>query len=187
MLDDARAKPVMDLRSLLSTGWCRLVRAGSVFRFASRLQLIEWFRARRRRGRSGWLATFSTVCVPGQKPYGILAFERAVFRLFSLVGAGRFERPTPCAQGGFRPSSRAPCLQMLTFQADAGILLKPIEPCWAWRLRAATELSTIPELPCSTCSPDCGRSFVHAKTSVSEPSLGARLSMGGTRASCTSG
>ena len=36
--------------------------------------------------------------------------------LILLVGAGRFERPTPCAQGGFRPSAEIPCFQVLTFQ-----------------------------------------------------------------------
>jgi hypothetical protein len=33
-----------------------------------------------------------------------------------LVGAGRFERPTPCAQGSFRPPSKTPCFQALRFQ-----------------------------------------------------------------------
>jgi hypothetical protein len=33
-----------------------------------------------------------------------------------LVGAGRFERPTPCAQGSFRPSLKMPCFQVFTFQ-----------------------------------------------------------------------
>src|ERR1039457_5633955 len=36
--------------------------------------------------------------------------------LIPLVGAGRFERPTPCAQGGFRPIPKMPCFQLLTFQ-----------------------------------------------------------------------
>ena len=46
-----------------------------------------------------------------------------------LVGAGRFERPTPCAQGGFGLRAEMPCFQVLTFQAVAGILLKPVDPC----------------------------------------------------------
>jgi len=33
-----------------------------------------------------------------------------------LVGAGRFERPTPCAQGGFRPRAKVPYFQQLLFQ-----------------------------------------------------------------------
>jgi hypothetical protein len=33
-----------------------------------------------------------------------------------LVGAGRFERPPPCAQGGFRPVDEVPYFQALTFQ-----------------------------------------------------------------------
>jgi hypothetical protein len=49
--------------------------------------------------------------------------------LILLVGAGRFERPTPCAQGGVRYIQKAPCFQLLMFQADTGILLKPVEPC----------------------------------------------------------
>jgi hypothetical protein len=48
--------------------------------------------------------------------------------LILLVGAGRFEGPTPCAQGGLRCASKMPCFQALTFQADTGILLKPVEP-----------------------------------------------------------
>src|ERR1017187_8318432 len=35
---------------------------------------------------------------------------------FNMVGAGRFERPTPCAQGGFRPLSEMPYFQLLTLQ-----------------------------------------------------------------------
>jgi len=46
-----------------------------------------------------------------------------------LVGAGRFERPTPCAQGSFRHIPKTPCFQLLTFQSDTGILLKSVEPC----------------------------------------------------------
>jgi hypothetical protein len=40
-----------------------------------------------------------------------------------MVGAGRFERPTPCAQGRFRPRVEIDYFLMLTFQADtAGVL-----------------------------------------------------------------
>jgi len=43
--------------------------------------------------------------------------------LKTLVGAGRFERPTPCAQGSFRPQPKMPYFQLLTFQADGATLL----------------------------------------------------------------
>ena len=49
--------------------------------------------------------------------------------LESMVGAGRFERPTPCAQGSFRHSWKVPYFQLLTFQADTVLVLKPVEPC----------------------------------------------------------
>jgi hypothetical protein len=39
------------------------------------------------------------------------------------LGWGRFERPTPCAQGGFRLSTNAAYCQLLLFQADAMSLL----------------------------------------------------------------
>jgi hypothetical protein len=55
--------------------------------------------------------------------------------LFSLVGAGRFERPTPCAQGRFRGPTKSACFQLLLFQTDAakpaeadGSLLNPEAP-----------------------------------------------------------
>ena len=32
-------------------------------------------------------------------------------------------------EGSFRPSSKMPCLQPITFQADTVIPLKPVEPC----------------------------------------------------------
>ena len=48
--------------------------------------------------------------------------------LIPLVGAARFELATPCAQGGLRPPPRMPCFQALTFQADTGSRLKPVEP-----------------------------------------------------------
>src|ERR1017187_8557302 len=54
--------------------------------------------------------------------------------LILLVGAGRFERPTPCAQGGFRPRAEKPYFQLLRLQQDGASLLKPVDPCCAWRL-----------------------------------------------------
>ena len=62
--------------------------------------------------------------------------------LFTLVGAGRFERPTPCAQGRFRHSPKIACFLILTFQADAASLLRPVERFGIWRLWTATILTT---------------------------------------------
>jgi len=47
--------------------------------------------------------------------------------LILLVGAGRFERPTSCAQGRFRQAAQMGCFQYLLFQAVAGNLLKMVE------------------------------------------------------------
>jgi hypothetical protein len=62
----------------------------------------------------GWklppAATFSPVC------------ERS-----ALVGAGRFERPTPCAQDGFWPAPETACFQAFLFQADAASVLNSVE------------------------------------------------------------
>jgi hypothetical protein len=33
--------------------------------------------------------------------------------LILMVGAGRFERPTPCAQGGSKGTAKAACFQLL--------------------------------------------------------------------------
>jgi hypothetical protein len=44
-----------------------------------------------------------------------------------MVGAGRFERPTPCAQGSFRHRSETACFQLLPFQADGASLLQLVE------------------------------------------------------------
>jgi len=38
---------------------------------------------------------------------------------------------------------KVPCFQLLTFQADTGSQLKPVEPCWTRKHRAATKLSTV--------------------------------------------
>jgi hypothetical protein len=42
-------------------------------------------------------------------------------------GAGRFERPTPCAQGSFRPNAKNAYFQSLIFQAFAGDLLRVVD------------------------------------------------------------
>jgi hypothetical protein len=47
--------------------------------------------------------------------------------LITLVGAARFELTTPCAQGSFRYLGEGACFQILTFQADAGGLLRIVE------------------------------------------------------------
>ena len=59
-----------------------------------------------------------------------------------LVGAARFELTTPCAQGRFRRSEEITCFLVLTFQADAPSLLKPVERFGTLGLWAATILST---------------------------------------------
>jgi hypothetical protein len=64
-----------------------------------------------------------------------------------LVGAGRFERPTPCAQGGFRQPSKTAYFQLLSFQADVASLLKLIDGFGFWRLSPATKSSTTQTLP----------------------------------------
>jgi hypothetical protein len=43
-------------------------------------------------------------------------FEILDKALILLVGAGRFERPTPCAQGGFGPLPKVAYFQRLSFQ-----------------------------------------------------------------------
>src|ERR1035438_485993 len=60
-----------------------------------------------------------------------------------MVGAGRFERPTPCAQGSFRSPKKMPYSQLLTFQADGATLLQLVAPCGTRRLSPATILSTV--------------------------------------------
>ena len=62
--------------------------------------------------------------------------------LILLVGAVRFELTTPCAQGSFRPPSKMPYFQLLTFQADGANLLQLVAPCGTRRLSPATFLST---------------------------------------------
>jgi hypothetical protein len=45
-----------------------------------------------------------------------------------MVGAGRFERPTPCAQGSFQYPAEVACFQGFLFQADGANLLQLVEP-----------------------------------------------------------
>src|SRR5579863_6008518 len=59
-----------------------------------------------------------------------------------MVGAGRFERPTPCAQDGFRSPANSACFQLLAFQAVAAILLRRVERFGILRRPTATFLST---------------------------------------------
>ena len=53
--------------------------------------------------------------------------------LKQLVGAGRFELPTPCAQGRFRSFpdfvANSASSKSLRFKGLCGTLLKAIEPC----------------------------------------------------------
>jgi hypothetical protein len=59
------------------------------------------------RVRSIYEITYSGFCEP----------SRAVrITLILLVGAGRFERPTPCAQGGYGDFEKIPCFQGVVFQ-----------------------------------------------------------------------
>src|SRR5258707_1307678 len=44
-----------------------------------------------------------------------------------MVGAERFELPTPCAQGGFRRPPKSVFFQWLLFQCDAANLLQRVE------------------------------------------------------------
>jgi len=47
--------------------------------------------------------------------------------LILLVGAGRFERPTPCAQGGLRPISEGAYFQLFESKRVVRWLLNPVE------------------------------------------------------------
>jgi|SRR5579862_3506001 len=68
-------------------------------------------------------------CDSGHVGEGIL--NRSLFPHFaersSVVGAGRFERPTPCAQGGYGGFEQLSYFQRLLLQADAISLLKAVE------------------------------------------------------------
>jgi len=46
-----------------------------------------------------------------------------------LVGAGRFERPTPCAQVGRKLFRGNVYFQCFRFQTDRADLLKLVAPC----------------------------------------------------------
>lgn len=60
---------------------------------------------------------------------GVLqAPENVSIRLKPLVGAGRFGRPTPGAQGGFPFAPGMPCFRLPEVQARAGIGLSPVAP-----------------------------------------------------------
>jgi hypothetical protein len=66
--------------------------------------------------------------------------------LILLVGAGRFERPTPCAQGSFRGYSEMACFQLLLFQGDAANVLRHVETGGFRQLHFYLQSSTM-ELP----------------------------------------
>ena len=44
--------------------------------------------------------------------------------LILLVGAGRFERPTPCAQGGLSEAAKMAYFQSILFQLDSHASLR---------------------------------------------------------------
>ena len=69
-----------------------------------------------------------------------------------LVGAGRFERPTPCAQGRFRQTSKTAYFQLLSFQADVSSLLKLIDGFEFWLAPALPKISRICNLKLNRCS-----------------------------------
>jgi hypothetical protein len=48
-------------------------------------------------------------------------------QMFSLVGAGRFERPTPCAQGGFQRFEKCLIFKSLVSLELCCSLLKAVE------------------------------------------------------------
>jgi hypothetical protein len=55
------------------------------------------------------------------------ATQVGLIPLILLVGAGRFELPTPCAQDGFPQTTKVACFQCIRFQADTGGALKLVE------------------------------------------------------------
>jgi hypothetical protein len=57
-------------------------------------------------------------------PFAFPSESAFAFAGISMVEAGRFERPTPCAQDGFRTAANRACFQLLLFQTIMGCLLK---------------------------------------------------------------
>ena len=58
-----------------------------------------------------------------------LQSKNACMSLKTLVGPAGLEPATPCLEGSFRPYSKMPYFQILTFQLDTGNLLKLVESC----------------------------------------------------------
>jgi hypothetical protein len=67
--------------------------------------------------------------VLGHQSPGTVPRELATAGPVLLVGAGRFERPTPCAQDGRSDFAKIPYFQRILFQRDAASLLKAVELC----------------------------------------------------------
>jgi hypothetical protein len=68
--------------------------------------------------------------------------KNARIYLILLVGSGRFERPTPCAQGGIRKSAKSSVSKHPEFSAVVQFLLKVVASCWPSRLLSATKSTT---------------------------------------------
>ena len=65
---------------------------------------------------------------PAANPFGPKVLPMSPVRTMkNLVGAGRFERPTPCAQGGLRPSRETAYFQHILIQQDVRSLLNSVE------------------------------------------------------------
>ena len=62
--------------------------------------------------------------------------------LILLVGAGRFERPTPCAQGGIQEAAKAASFQLLEKLGVPACVRELVERCGTPLLWAATNSST---------------------------------------------
>ncbi len=69
---------------------------------------------------------------------GTASLSRWTRKIKALVEAGRFERPTPCAQGSFLLCKQPNCFQLLTFQLLGAHLLKVVGICGFWSLRTPT-------------------------------------------------
>src|SRR5262249_38951657 len=59
----------------------------------------------------------------------IFAESKKTHNSLILFGrGGRFEPPTPCAQGGFKLQEKNACIQLFRFQADAVSILRSVAP-----------------------------------------------------------
>jgi hypothetical protein len=121
--------------------------AGSTKRSRKRSAILTWpskgfyparphTPARRKHGRRWKPAVDNNVAVGSTQDHqipqsaigGLGGAQANVANKLGLVGAGRFERPTPCAQGSFRYPAEMVCFQALQFQKDGAHLLHLVEP-----------------------------------------------------------